>query len=177
MKCFTAALLARFGSEESAVANAAQTEWENACERYNAYIDSVKGEMPPGLREIEDSYHLHDAKVWAMGKQARLFVIVLQLDTPPHSLLTFTFELIDEPSIDTKALPPELCSKGTVVKWQYDELECLPGEPSTWSWSILFSNGWEIRLHFRDVQVQETEALLPTPRQGQKATRVVSRSA
>ncbi len=31
---------------------------------------------------------------------------------------------------------------------------------------MLLSNGWELRLHFRDVQVQETEAVLPTPQSG-----------
>ena len=99
-----------------------------------------------------------------MGRQRRSFEIVLQLDPPPHSLLSLTFDLLSEPVIDTKALPGELCSTGEVVEWQYDELALIPGTPPEWSWSILFSNGWELRLHFRDVCVQEMQALIPAPR-------------
>ena len=79
---------------------------------------------------------------------------------------TVTFDLVGEPTINPNALPRELRSKGGVVEWQYDELELTLGNPPTWSWSILLSNGWEVVLHFRDVQVQEAQALLPVPRNG-----------
>jgi hypothetical protein len=49
------------------------------------------------------------------------------------------------------------------VDWQYDEIEMVPGDPPTWAQSILLSNGWEARLHFRDVQVLEAQALIPAP--------------
>jgi hypothetical protein len=166
MKYFTLDLLARFGSEESAVADAAQAEWDQVCDRYNAYLESIKGEMTPGLRQIEERYYLHDAKIRAMGRQGRSFVILLQLDTPPHSLVTLTFGLVEEPVITPAALPAELRSQGPVVEWQYDELELLPGDPATWSWSILLSNGWEVCLRFHDVQVQEAQALIPSPGDG-----------
>lgn len=166
MKYFTTDLLLRFGSEDPDVSDAAHEQWEQACERYNAYLATIKAEMSPGLRQIEDSYYLHDARVRGMGKQGSSFVIILQLDTPPHSLLTFTFDLIDEPAIDTAALPRELCSTGEIVEWQYDELELGGGESPTWFWTILLSNGWAVCLHFRDVKVQEAQALLPAPRNG-----------
>ncbi len=43
----------------------------------------------------------------------------------------------------------------------------VPGTPPTWRQSILLSNGWEVTLHFRDVQVQEVQVLIPAPRNGQ----------
>lgn len=177
MKYFTADLLRRFGSEDAPTANAAQEEWEQVCERYNAYLDSIKGQMTPGLRQVEESYSLHDARVCGMGQDGQSFVIVLRLDTPPHPLLTLTFDLLGEPGIDTTALPQELCSTGDVVAWQYDELELLPGNPQGWRWSILFSNGWEVRLHFRDVRVQAAQAILPTPRNGKATGTPVSQPA
>jgi hypothetical protein len=163
MKYFTADLLYRFGSEDAASAGAAQEEWDEACQRYNAYLDTLKEELPPGLRHIEEHYNLHDAKVRGMGRQGPSFVLMLQLDTPPHSLLTFTFELVGEPVINPTALPCELRSTGDVTDWQYVELDRSAGEPPTWFWSILFSNGWEVRLPFRDVAVQEVQALIPAP--------------
>jgi hypothetical protein len=167
MKYFTPDLLSRYGADEPAIYQPATEEWEQVCQRYSCYIDSVKGQMSPGLRHIEESYLLHDAKIRAMGKQGHSFVILVQLDNPPHSLVTFSFDLLDEPVISTAALPPELRSTGPIVEWQYDELELESRQPPTWSWSILLSNGWEVKLHFRDVQVQELQAMIPAPRNGQ----------
>jgi hypothetical protein len=166
MKYFTPDLLSRFDSPEEAAADGAAAEWEDACARYNAYLDSVKAQMPPGLRLIEDSYSLHDAKVRGMGKRGRSFVLMLQLDTPPHPLLGLTFTLVGEPEINRNALPRELCSTSEVPEWQYDEIELVAGSPPTWSWRILFSNGWEVHLPLRDVEVQEVQALIPSPRNG-----------
>lgn len=42
----------------------------------------------------------------------------------------------------------------------------VEGAPPTWRQSILLSNGWQLTLHFRDIQVQEVEALLPAPKNG-----------
>jgi len=42
---------------------------------------------------------------------------------------------------------------------------------SHWWQSILFSNGWEVNLHFRAVRVEEADALLPAPRNGAVTSR------
>jgi len=42
----------------------------------------------------------------------------------------------------------------------------VPGQSPTWRQSILLNNGWQLTLHFRDVQVQEVQALIPTPLDG-----------
>ena len=99
-------------------------------------------------------------------------MVVLQLDTPPQSLLTLTYELVEEPRIDPEALPEAVRSKGPVVEWQYDEVEKVAGGPPTWRQSVLLSNGWEVTLHFRDVRVEEAQALLPTPRDGADVRRI-----
>jgi hypothetical protein len=167
MKYFNADLLSRYGADDPSVYEPAEVEWDQVCERYASYIDSIRGRMAAGLRCIEEKYLLHDAKIQAMGRKDHSFVVTLQLDTPPQPIVTFTLDLMDEPVINTTALPPGLRSTGPVVEWQYDEVEMLPGEPPTWSWSILLSNGWEVKLHFRDVLVRELEAIIPSPRNGQ----------
>jgi len=140
--------------------------WEEAGARYVAYLDSLRPRLPAGLRQIDASYYLHDAILRGMGRSGASFVIILQLDTPPQSILTCTYDLLDDPTIIKDALPAELCGSGAVVSWQYDEIEMAPGDPPAWRRSILLSNGWELILNFRDVAVQEVEAVLPAPRSG-----------
>jgi hypothetical protein len=163
MKYFTPELIVRGQSADEKVLNEVEQLWEEAAARYLAYRDTIRPDFPPGLRQMEESYYLHDAVVCGMGQRDRAFVIVLQLDTPPHALLTFTYDLIAEPVINRAALPAGLFAAGPIVEWQYDEIERLPGDPATWCQSILFSNSWEVQLRFRDVTVQEVQALLPIP--------------
>jgi hypothetical protein len=167
MKYFTPqryVALQDFANDEAM--DAADTAWEEEGRRYAAYLDTVRPHFPPGLRQIDESYYLHDSVIQGMGKRGQSFVIILQLDTPPQSILTFTYDLVEDPVIVKDALPPEVRGTGSLVDWQYDEIEMIPDTPPTWRLSVLFGNGWELSLHFRDVQVQEVEAVLPTPRNG-----------
>jgi hypothetical protein len=170
MNYFTPELLLAYGSEDEATWKEGEARWEEASDRYRAYLDTVKGAFPPGLRRIEESYYLHDATVQGMGSREGTFLVVLRLDTPPHSLLTFTYDLTAAPVVRADALPAELRTRGPAPEWLYDEIEKAEGEPPTWRQSILFSNGWEVTLNFRDVQVEEWHALLPVPRDGTAAS-------
>jgi len=161
MKYFTPDLIARGQSDDSRILNEVETLWDERCQRYNAYLASIRDELCPGLRHVEDNYYLHDAEVRGMGCRDGMFVVLLQLYTPPHALLTFTYELVEPPQIDPQVLPEEARSQGELVEWQYDEIEKVSGEPPTWRHSILLSNGWEVAVHFRDVKVVEMQALLP----------------
>jgi hypothetical protein len=166
VKYFTPDLIARGQSDDGRVLDEVEALWDERCASYNAYIASIRNELNPGLRHIEDNYYLHDAIVRSMGYQGDRFVIVLQLDAPPRSLLTFTYHLVELPRIDPYVLPEAARSQGDIVEWQYDEIDKVHGELPTWRQSILLSNGWEIVLHFRDVEVAEMQALLPVPSDG-----------
>jgi len=163
MKYFTPGLILQGQSNNVQIIDTAEERWDEAGERYRSYLDSVRSDFPPGLRGLEDGYYLHDAVLHGIGKRGKSMALIVQLDTPPQSLLTLTYDLVEEPVIDRSALPPETCFQGNRVEWQYDEVERIDGKPFTWTQSILFSNGWEVCLHFRDVAVQEAEALFPTP--------------
>jgi hypothetical protein len=166
MKYFTPELIVAYGSEEPATWQDAEARWDAACAHYDTHLASIRDDFPPGLRSLEDNYRLHDAAIRVMGLRDGQFVIVLQLDTPPHSLVTLTYSLVDEPAIAEDVLPAEYRSTGAQVDWQYDEMEKVAGQPPTWRQSIVLSNGWEVALHFRDVRVEEIQALLPAPRVG-----------
>jgi len=165
MKYFTPELLIAYGSDDPATWKDAEARWDEACAGYDAYLASIKDRLPADLRHVEDTYRLHDAIVRGMWRGAT-FVLVLQPLGLPQRLLTFTYQLVSDPVIRKDVLPSDYRSTGDYVDWQYDELEMAEGEPPTWRQSILFSNGWEVTLHFGDVRVEEAEALLPAPRNG-----------
>jgi hypothetical protein len=171
MKYFTPELVVAYGSDNPATWKDAETRWDNACARYDAYLASIKDRLPADLRHIEDTYRLHDAIVRGMGRRHGAFVLVLQPADPPQRLLTFTYELVGEPVIQKDVLPAEYQTTAGIVDWQYDEIEMADGEPPTWWQSILFSNGWEVTLHFRTVRIEAAEALLPAPGNGAAPSR------
>jgi hypothetical protein len=100
--------------------------------------------------------------------------VTLRLDTPPQSILTLVYDLVDDPVIIQDALPQEV---GTIVEWQYNEIEMVDDDPPSWRESLLLSNGWEVKLHFRDVTVEEAEAVLPSPRHAQAGISFVTQGA
>jgi hypothetical protein len=159
-------LVVAYGSDDPATWKDAEARWDDACARYDAYLASVKDRLPADLRHVEDTYRLHDAVVRVMGRRRQEFLLLLQPASPPQPLLTFIYELVGEPVIRKDVLPPDYQSTGGYVDWQYDEIEMAEGMPPTWRQTTLLSNGWEVVLHFRNVGVEEAEALLPAPRNG-----------
>src|SRR5436853_7129831 len=117
MKYFTPELIVMGQSEDDQVLGEQEQLWDEAADRYVSYLDSVRPSFPPGLRQIDESYYLHDAIIQGMGRRGHSFVIILQLDTPPQSILTFTYDLVEDPTIRKDALPAEASGTGTVVAW------------------------------------------------------------
>jgi hypothetical protein len=148
-----------FTSEEAQ--NAADAAWEDAVDAYEASLATIRPRLSPSVRELLEGHFLHDAEVLSIGQQEGHFVVVLQLDTPPHDLLTICYELLDEPAIDREALPA--AQRSPRPRWLCDELELVDeGGAISCRHSILLSNGWELRLRFRDVRLTLAQSVYPS---------------
>lgn len=158
MKFFTLELMERLASLDDAVADAADAEWEDAVTRHEEQLQAIRPHLPPSLCYLWDNFYLHDADVLSLGRQGQTFVIVLRLEVPPRELLILNYQLAEEPLINPEALPLE--GRGSPVQWMYDELGLLPDQTEVSTHTILFSNGWEVQLRLRDVQVIAAQTLL-----------------
>jgi len=143
--------------------DAADAAWAEAVARYDAYLQTIRPEMPETVRELVDGFYLHDARVLSMGRRGDTFVISLQLDAPPKELLTITYTLAGAPDIKQELFP--WATPGAAPAWLYEEIELVrEGPQSHFVHSILFSNGWEVRLPFREVRVATAYPTFPAPR-------------
>jgi hypothetical protein len=143
--------------------DAADAAWEEAVARYQAYLQTVRPEMPESVRELLDGFYLHDARVLSIGRRGETFVISLQLDVPPNELLTITYHLAGAPDIKQELFP--WATGAAAPEWLYEEIELVrQGDRSHFVHSILFSNGWEVRLPFREVGLATAYPTFPYPR-------------
>jgi hypothetical protein len=149
--------------------DAADAAWDEAVACYDAYLQTIRPEMPEAVRELLDGFYLHDARVLSMGRRGDTFVISLQLDVPPNELLTITYTLAGPPEIEQELFP--WATAGAAPAWLYEEIELVRAEErGHFVHSILFSNGWEVRLPFREVHLATAYPTFPLPRAPQPVT-------
>lgn len=155
----------------------ADAAWDEAVQRYDAYLQSIRPEVPESVRELLDGFFLNDARVLSMGRRSDTFVISLQLDAPPNELLTITYTLAGAPEIKQELFP--WATPTETLDWRYEEIELIrEGERRHFVHSILFSNGWEARLPFREVHLATAYPTFPLPRASQPVSPAsVSQSA
>jgi hypothetical protein len=157
MKYFTPELLGRLGSSDEATFKIADTEWDRRLEAYEQHLGLLEPSLPKHIREFNDLL-LHDARVHGIARQGNQFIVILRKDVPPCDLVLLTYTLNAEPRIDRQALPPE--ERSPVMDYLYNEFDMVRDGPTTcYTEDILFSNGWEIGLSFRDVQVTLAQTL------------------
>jgi hypothetical protein len=163
MKYFTRdRYLAMQNFQEDAM-DAADANWQRAVHAYEGYLQTIRPELAEPVRQLLDGFYLHDARVLSMGQRGDTLVISLQLDVPPNDLLTITYTLAEPPEVKKESFP--WVKDAYAVQWLYDEIELLrEGSQRHFVHSVLLSNGWEMRLPFRDVQTTTAFPLLPHPR-------------
>jgi hypothetical protein len=169
MKHFTPERYARLGNliSESAFL-AAQDDWERAIALYKEQLRRIQHHLPASLQRMLESVYLHDAKVLDMWQgQVSRFTITLQPESTPEQLVVLAYSLTEPPLIERTVLPDALCSDA--ITWLYDELDVEKGKKQQTTdrrpaivHDILLSNGWEIRLRFRDVAVTRPIAVIPS---------------
>jgi hypothetical protein len=157
VKYFTPELFLAGQSAHDQVLNQVEEAWEATVDRYAARLQRIRPGLPPGIVYLLDHFYLHDADVLSLGQNRDLFLFVLQLD-PAYATVVLTYHLTEEAHLNRTALPAERCSPH--AEWLYDELDVVGTEPTTVVHNILLSNGWEVELHFRDLQVTAVQPML-----------------
>jgi len=152
MKFFTPDLLFRFGSEDDAVADAAQADWEKADLAYRKRLNKI---ILPGLPSAAKSFVkklcLHDARLLIMAVSGdRLTVsLFLELDDPRNQGVLLHYDLARTLKV---VKHPEIREPDTPVEWLYDEFDVkVSGGQKVFTHSILFTDGNELRLGFRNM--------------------------
>jgi hypothetical protein len=158
MRYFTPELLSRIRSLDEDVSAAAHQEWERALVNYQRRWAKIKAAFPEGVRRFEeDPVCLHDAQVLSMGQQGDTFAIVSQLEPPSRQLVVLTFTLDEEPIIETTAFPGK--KESSYISWMYEEFD-VDRRKKCW-FRLLLSNGWVVKLCFRDFQCLIAQTILP----------------
>ncbi len=157
MKYFTRELYRRCRSSDEAVLNAACEEWEQANVAYERHLAVIEPEFPPHIREFA-ALLLHDAKVQSIARQGNQLILVLHKDIPPRDLVILNYELSSEPVVEPFA--DALADWSRPTTFQFDELAVeREGENRIYSQSIVFDNGWLMRLRFRDVHITVAQSI------------------
>jgi hypothetical protein len=161
MKYYTPELLARFGSDDLAVAKAAQKELEQKADEYVSHLDRVRPKLPPRFAEVQERFYLHDSRLvepvffWAHPESMRdagrysSFFLILQLDTPPQEILVMHYRFVLIEQVSHHPAPQE--ENGAPLEWLHDEIDLVGSDDHTeYGHSILLTHGIELRLRFRD---------------------------
>jgi hypothetical protein len=157
MKYFTPELMDRLDSPDHAVARAADAEWDRRLEEYEQRLREIEPGLPEHVREFNNLL-LHDARVLGIAREGDRLLIVARKDIPPRDLVLLTYDLVEEPFIDREALPA--AERSPVMDYLYNEFDLVrQGDATHYTESILFSNGWELRLRFRDVRAAVADPL------------------
>ncbi len=163
MRYFTRDLYRRCRSTDETVLDAACAEWEQANEAYERHLQAIEPKFPPPLRELA-TLLLHDAKVQSIARQDNQLILVLHKDIPPRDLVILRYELAGEPVADQFADAPTDWSRP--MTFEFDELDIEEtGEGKLYTQSIVFANGWMMRLRFRDVRVTRSAVDVPRRRE------------
>jgi hypothetical protein len=127
MKYFTPDLMLRYASQDDAIVEAADEEWERQQEAYLNRLKQLDPLLPRSLRSLLKRYYLHDAKVSTLAmNEGSTFVVTLQLDGSGNGGLQLTYRLTAPLKIQRH---PEIDEGATPLEWLYDEVELLKEEP------------------------------------------------
>lgn len=158
MKYFTPQLIARGNSPDPAIVQGVEADWERALRGYGRRWQKIKAAFPREVQRFdEEQVCLHDAQVISMGRQRDTFVMVLQPEAPAQDVVLLTFTLDGEPAIDPQALSGWDASGP--VTWLYEEFD-LDRSKRCW-FEALLSNGWAVKLPFRDFQLLIAQKVFP----------------
>jgi hypothetical protein len=147
MKYFTPELYVEFNSDDPAVADTADADWERATADYRQHLRKIVGRLPGKARELAESTCLHDAvylgylKAPVPKSSAELAVVAVE---KADDVLLLIYVLTEEPSLG----PPHGAGvfSDIAVHWLYDEVDAT--DRGVFSHDILLSNGRTLSVKF-----------------------------
>jgi hypothetical protein len=158
MKYFTPELIGRFQSPDDDLIEEIHEEWERAIVRSDRRWQKIRGAFPAAVHRFDDDHVcLHDAELLSIGQEGDRFVIVVQPEPPARTVVILTFTLDGEPTIDQTALPGR--EGRTHALWMYEEWDLDSQKRRLFE--VLFTNGWSVKLRFRDFQYRIARRLFP----------------
>ena len=161
MKYFTPELIQRIQADNFDVYLKAYHEWEQAIVRSERRWKRIRPSFPKEVQRFNDErVCLHDARLWSMGRDGETLLMVLEPEPPAQTLVFLTFTLNGEPIIDRKALPGR--KEHDWVEWMYEEWD-VDRQKRCW-FEVLLSNGWSVKLCFRDFHYRIAQRLFPVPK-------------
>src|SRR5262249_45768621 len=147
MKYFTPELYNRGNSDNDDEVDGVEYEWDRRIERYHRRWRKIKAAFPEGVRRFEkDHICLHDAEVFSIGRDGNTLVMLLKTEPPACEPVVLTFTLTEEPVITTGTITKS--HEGRPIFWLYEEWDIDRQKRMTFE--VLLSNGWVVKLYFRD---------------------------
>jgi hypothetical protein len=147
MKYFTPELYVEFNSDEPAVADKADADWEKATADYRQHVRKIGGRLPGKARELAESTCLHDAvysgylKAPLPKSSAELAVVAVE---KAGDVVLLIYVLAEEPSFSAPHAADVFSD--IAVHWLYDEVDAT--DRGVFSHDILLSNGRVLSVKF-----------------------------
>jgi hypothetical protein len=160
MKYFTPEFYLRGNSPDEAVVPGVEEDWERAIRRYRRRLARIQHAFPKQWHAFRRQHvHLHDAEVLSVTRQANTLVFVLHQEAPSGAIVILRFTLDGDLEIDPTALPGR--QQRRTVTWMYEEYDL--DDRGRCVVEVLLSNGWVVKVPFREFRFQIGQTILPQP--------------
>lgn len=171
MRFFTPGLHMRYNSDDDAVADRADAEWERAIRAYQEHLQTLSDHMNERVKSVAQALCLHDAEILDFKAALPLHPFL----QPPFSPGAATISLRNDGKIinlfyllweevGEAAAPKAWPFSQQRVHWLYDEIDRVePSSPVLFWHRILLSDGRVVSIPFTDLIVNAFPEENPQP--------------
>jgi hypothetical protein len=162
MKFFKPSLYVRYNSDDDAIADRADREWERAIRAYEEHLETFADQMNEGVKHVAEILCLHDAEILSFQADIPIHPLFQSSPFSPGAAaiwlksggnLVNLFYLLWEEVHESASSQRWPFSK-LHVHWLYDEIDRAEAPwPSVFWHRILLSDGRVISIPFSDVIV------------------------
>jgi hypothetical protein len=172
MKFFKPGLYVRYNSEDDAIADRADREWERAIRAYTEHLATFSAQMNEGVKYVAERLCLHDAELLSFQADIPIHPLFQSAPISPGAatiwlksdghFVNLFYLLWDE--VDESSTPKGWPFSKLHVHWLYDEIDRAEAPwPSVFWHRILLSDGRVISIPFTDVVVNSFSGDNPQP--------------